>query len=71
MTQKDLIMKYINDFGTITSYQAFTDLGITRLSARISELEEMGVRFTRAWEKKTNRYGEPVQYIRYGVDDGR
>lgn len=55
MTQKELIMKYIQDFGTITSYEAYTDLGITQLGARIKELEEAGA---------------PVQFIRYGVDNG-
>lgn len=42
MTQCERIIKYINDFGSITTYQAFTDLGITRLASRIHDLSERG-----------------------------
>lgn len=34
------VFKYMNDFGSITSLQAFLDLGETRLSARIYELKK-------------------------------
>ena len=45
MTQKERIVKYINDFGSITSFQAYSDLGITQLGARIFELKKLGYRF--------------------------
>lgn len=35
MNQCDKIIRYIKDFGSITTMQAFQDLGITRLSGRI------------------------------------
>ena len=39
MTQKELILKYIEDFGFITSFQAYADLGITQLATRIKKLK--------------------------------
>lgn len=67
MKQTERIMQYISDFGSISSMEAFQDLGITRLSARIFDLEEDGVRFDRKQEAVTNRYGERVYYTRYSI----
>ena len=44
MTQQELIEKYIRDFGSITPYEAFKDLGITKLSTRISEMKKKGLK---------------------------
>lgn len=38
-SQTDLVLDYINANGGITTRQAYEDLGITRLSARIWELK--------------------------------
>ena len=38
-------IKYINDFGSITSYQAYADLGVTQLGTRIKELKAKGYEF--------------------------
>ena len=69
MNQADRIMKYIHEFGSITSLDAFRDLGITRLSARIHELRESGVEFDMSREKAKNRYGENVSYNRYSLKE--
>ena len=65
MTQKDLIMKYIHDFGSITPMEAFHDLGITKLATRISELKKDGVQFDIQVAKGVNRYGKATRYARY------
>ena len=41
-TQCDRIKKYIEDFGSITTLEAFTELGVVRLGARISEMRANG-----------------------------
>ena len=64
-SQKALILKYIADFGSITSYQAYIDLGITQLATRIKELKELGYVFGTSQQKKTNRYGNPVHFVEY------
>lgn len=40
MTQCEMILKYLEDFGSITTYESFIDLGITRLSSRIYDLKK-------------------------------
>ncbi len=65
MTQNERIMKYINNFGSITTMQAFTDLGIVRLGARISELRQAGHDIRDEFVTSKNRYGEPVTYKKY------
>ena len=69
MTQKELILKYINDFGSITSFQAYTDLGVTQLGTRIKELKAKGYRFRTVPQKTHNRYGKPIRYVKYYLID--
>ena len=64
-TQKELILQYITDFGYITSFQAYADLGITQLATRIKELKARGYQFRTENVKTKNRYGKPSHYFRY------
>ena len=45
LNQRERVLKYIVDFGYITSWQAYQDLGITQLGARIKELKDIGYQF--------------------------
>lgn len=45
ITQKDRIIKWLTDYGTITSWEAYQELGIIQLGARIFELKELGYKF--------------------------
>ena len=65
ITQKQRIIKYIKDFGSITSFQAYADLGITQLGARIDGLEKEGYVFKKDKARGKNRYGEPVHFTIY------
>lgn len=67
MTQKERILKYMADFGSISTYDAFTDLGITRLASRIFDIEKDGIIINRQVVKGKNRYGENVKYYRYSI----
>ena len=64
-TQKELILKYIADFGYITSFQAYADLGVTQLATRIKELKAKGYEFRTENVKTKNRYGNPSHYYKY------
>ena len=68
ITQKQRIIKYIQDFGSITALEAMKDLGITQLGARIDGLQKDGYSFKKVWERSKNRYGEPVDYKRYSLE---
>lgn len=65
--QRQRIVEYIKQFGFITSYQAYIDLGITQLATRIKELKDEGYEFKTEWESKKNRFGEPVQFKKYYI----
>lgn len=66
-SQKERILDYMDEFGSISSWEAFRDLGITRLAARVSDIEADGIVFNRRREETTNRYGEKVYYTRYSI----
>ena len=65
MTQCQRILKYIDDFGSITPLEAMNDLGVMRLAARISDLKRMGVNITQETVHGRNRYDKPMHYARY------
>ena len=65
MTQKERIIKYLQDFGSITPLEAMRDLGIMRLAARISELVRAGWNIIRETKSSKNRYGQTTRYARY------
>lgn len=66
MNQYERIARYINTYGSITPKDAFVDLGITKLSTRIGEMERKGlIKVERVTEKSTNRFDEPCSYTRY------
>lgn len=59
------IIDYMKSHKGITSMDAFTDLGITRLSARIKELRESGYTIDTIMMEGMNRFGEVVRYGKY------
>lgn len=69
ITQKDRILEYIRNFGSISSFEAYADLGITQLGARIDQLKKEGYQFRTEWETGQNRYGERTDYKRYYLAD--
>lgn len=69
MTQKEMIIKYINDFGSISPLEALSDLGIIRLASRITDLKNDGVKIVKSMEKSKNRYGKAVHYARYRIGE--
>ena len=62
--QQTDILCYIYEFGSISPMEAFSDLGITKLSTRISEMRSMGICFDQAFEGSKNRFGKNVRYMR-------
>lgn len=64
-TQKDMVIDYIVENGSITTLQAFREFGITRLAARIADIEKSGHEVHRERVTHKNRYGKTVTYMRY------
>ena len=65
MTQHELILSHLDQFGSISPFEAFTEYGITKLATRISELKKQGLSFTTVMVEEKNRYGQPTHYKRY------
>jgi hypothetical protein len=65
MTQKEKILQYIEDNGSITPLDALREFGCMRLASRVSELKRDGYPIATKMETSKNRNGEPVRYARY------
>ena len=67
INQRERILNYMKEFGSISSLEAFSDLGITRLAARIAELEHHGIHINRTQQSMLNRYNEKTIFTRYSL----
>lgn len=65
-TQKR-VFDFIMEFGSITSLEAFTELGETRLSARIYELKDKGINIGTEMIAVKNRFGEKRYVKKYFI----
>lgn len=69
MGYKEHVLNYIREFGSISSMEAFRDLGITRLSAVIFNLKADGYEFDTKTEHSVNRFGKKVCFARYSLKE--
>lgn len=69
MTQKDRVLKYMQDFGKITPLDAIREFGCLRLSARIFDLKRDGHNIISETETSKNRYGDSVSYAVYRLEE--
>lgn len=69
-TQAERIIDYITEFGSITQFDAFKDLGIMRLASRISDLKKQGYPIKSETETVKNRFGENTCIKRYSLMGG-
>ena len=65
LIQKEKLLIYLQKHKTITGAEAFGELGIYRLSARISDLRKEGHNIETIYETRENRLGEKVTYGKY------
>ncbi len=65
MTQCELILFYLHEHESITTYEAYTKLFITRLPSRIYDLKQKGYKFEERWSTKKNKYGRRCQFKEY------
>lgn len=59
----------MNDFGSITTYNAFIDLGCSRLSEYIRQIR-LEHEVEDEWIYTINRYGKKTKYKRYWLKEG-
>ena len=69
-SQKNMVLDYIREFGSITPLDAFRDLGITRLAAIVFRLKDEGHDIDKTIEIGKNRFGNRTRYARYSFGKG-
>lgn len=65
MTQNEMIINHLREYGSITQLEALRDYGCMRLASRISDLRKTGIKIIRLTETSRNRYGQKIRYARY------
>ena len=68
-TQLDAVKRHLFDYRSITSFQAFEEYGITRLSGLIFKLRKEGWGIQSKNITKKNRYGNTVTFVKYILED--
>ena len=68
-TQCERIVQYMREFGSISTIQAFSDLGVTRLASRINDLKRMGYNISTTMGSGRNRYGEKTHFSIYRIEE--
>lgn len=66
-SQNNQVIQYMRDHGSITSMEAFNDLSITRLSARILDIKRSGHVVKTVMEENVNKFGQKTRYARYSL----
>lgn len=65
MNQCEMILTYLRKWGSITPAEAYDNLGIMRLPARIHDLRKMGYNIITERVRRKNRFGKPISFARY------
>ena len=63
---KKRILAYIEEHGSITTAEAFTELGCSRLSEYIRQIKKSHL-VEDEWIISTNRYGDKVRYKKFWI----
>ena len=65
MTQCEMVLRHLQDFGSITAWEAVNEYGIMRLASRINNLKQQGVAIVSEIKTGKNRYGDTIHYAVY------
>ena len=61
-SQVNKLLAHLRGGGTVTSYEAYAQFGITQLAARITDIEQQGVAISRTPEKRNGK-----RFVRYAL----
>lgn len=70
-SQNEMVIEYLKEYKVITDREAFEDLAIRRLAARISNIREMGYPIKTVMVTKPNRFGKKTTYAEYHLEDAK
>ena len=69
MKQIERVMMYLDRYGSITTREAFNELGIARLASRIHDLKKIGYPIKSETIRVKNRFGENTHYTKYSLEE--
>lgn len=69
MTQANRVLEYLKSGKTITTLNAFKELGITRLAARVYELKSDGYEVKKNTITVVNRFNENCAIAEYYMEN--
>lgn len=69
MGKKERLLNYLEEHGSITSFEAFSELYDTRLSDTIYRLEKDGYSFKREQIKKVGYQGQQITFYKYSLEE--
>lgn len=69
MTQSEMILRHLQEDGSITPFDALREYGCMRLGARIYDLRRKGYCIKASTETRVNRFGKRVSYARYSMGE--
>ena len=67
LTQNEMILKYIHDYGSITPLEALKEFGCMRLASRINDLKNQGYNIVSEKVSIKNRYGKKISFAKYSI----
>ena len=68
MSDKQRILKHLQEKGSITPMEALEQYGCYRLGARVFDLRRDGFVINTTIVEGTDRNGEPMKYARYTME---
>ena len=68
-TQAGRVLDYLRENGSITQLEALRDLGVMRLSSRITDLKRIGLQKKKKTITVKNRYGDKCRIAKYFMED--
>ena len=65
MTQSQMVLRHLEDYGSITQMDAIRDYGIMRLASRVNDLRKAGHPIISERVDGENKFGEKCHWARY------
>lgn len=67
--QTELVIRHLQDYGSISALIALQEYDIMRLASRIRDLRKRGYDIVTEKKTRKNRYGETVRYAVYRFEE--
>lgn len=70
ISQEEIVLQHFSKYKYISSMEAFSKYGMTRLSAVIYNLRQRGYKIGIVWRTGLNQYGREVRWADYFLIKG-